>query len=312
MDVILDVDPGVDDALAILLALSSPEICVQGLTVVCGNVPLVRGTENALRVLAFAGREDVPVFIGADRPLRRQPVHATEVHGASGLGDAVLCAATQEAREDAVGFMVEMLDQRPGEVVLLAVGPLTNLALAEHQSPGILSKAKQIVVMGGAVSEPGNASPTAEFNFYADPDAAREVILAGADLVLVPLDVTHRIGIKREEIERVSGQSPRAEFFVQATSAVIRYGQKTGGYEGVFLHDPAAVALAIHPDLFSTEKVYCDVETDGELTAGQLVVDRRSGVLVAKRKGKPIEVALETDAAGVLELFNDRVLAKSI
>ena len=199
MDVILDVDPGVDDAMAILLALSSPELTVLGLTVVSGNVQVETGIENALRILAFAGREDVQVFRGAGKPIGRESVHATEVHGSSGLGEAVLGPSSRKAQENAVGFIVDTLDQKPGEVGLLAVGPLTNLALAEQQFPGILSKAKQIVVMGGAIEEPGNISPTAEFNFFVDPEAARIVIHAKAQVVVVPLDVTQRIGIDREE-----------------------------------------------------------------------------------------------------------------
>lgn len=310
LDVILDVDPGVDDALAILLALSSPELSVLGLTVVSGNVPLESGTENALRVLAFADREDIPVFKGADHPLKRSPVHAKRVHGESGLGAAVLKAATRPAKEGAVGFLIESLNEHVGQVTLVALGPLTNLALAERHNSGTLNKARQIIVMGGAVSEPGNASPVAEYNFYADPDAAREVIGACGRLVVVPLDVTHRIGIGRDEIERQIAPlgTPRASFFRQATEVVVRHGRETGGYDGVYLHDPAAVAYAIRPNLFGVESFWADVEAEGRLTSGQLVTDRRFGVPDGERKGHRIRVAMEADAELVLRLFRQRVL----
>ena len=310
MDVILDVDPGVDDALAILLALSSPELSVLGLTVVSGNVPLDSGTENALRILAFADREDIPVFKGADHPLKRSPVYAKQVHGESGLGAAVLKKATRSAREGAVGFLIESLDAHAGQVTLLAVGPLTNLALAERRAPGTLDKAREVVVMGGAAAVPGNASPVAEFNFYVDPDAARVVIAACDRLVVVPLDVTRQIGIDSEEIERRIRplKTARSAFFCEATEVVVRHGRDTGGYAGVALHDPAAVAYAIRPDLFGVEIGWADVEAEGTLTAGQLVVDRRVGVPDEKRMGHPVRMAVETDAESVLHLFRQRLL----
>ena len=310
MDVILDVDPGVDDALAILLALSSPELSVLGLTVVSGNVPLDSGAENALRILVFAGREDIPVYKGADHPLRRPPVYAKQVHGESGLGEAVLKEATHSAREGAVGFLIKSLDEHAGQVTLLAVGPLTNLALAERRAPGTLDKAREVIVMGGAAAVPGNASPVAEFNFYVDPDAAREVIAACQRLVVVPLDVTRQIGIGSGEIERRIRplKTARSSFFCRATEVVVRHGRDTGGYEGVILHDPAVVAYAIRPDLFGVESVWADVEAEGTLTAGQLVVDRRVGVTDEKRMGRPVRMAVETDAESVLNLFRQRVL----
>jgi purine nucleosidase len=277
--------------------------------VVSGNVPVETGTENALRILAFAGREDVQVFRGAGQPIGRESVHATEVHGSSGLGEAVLEPSSRKAQKNAVGFIGDTLDQKPGEVGLLAVGPLTNLALAEQQSPGILSKAKQIVVMGGAVEEPGNVSPTAEFNFFADPEAARIVIQAKAGVVVVPLDVTQQIGIDREEIARIALQKTKqTNFFEQSTRSVVCYGRENGGYEGVFLHDPAAVAFAIQPDLFSTCMMFADVETTGALTRGQLVVDRRVGVLERDRAGSCVSFAVASDSDGVLMLFKGRVL----
>ena len=174
--VILDADPGVDDALAMMLALGSRELEVLGICTVCGNVPMEVGTGNALKLLALLNRDDVPVYAGACRPLKRKAVYATEVHGKGGLGDAVLPPAGRPSSGDAVAFIVDTLSARPGRVTLIAVGPLTNLALAESRSPGVLKKAREVCVMGGAIDEPGNVTPAAEFNFFADPDAARQVV----------------------------------------------------------------------------------------------------------------------------------------
>ncbi|HAA75628.1 TPA: nucleoside hydrolase [Candidatus Latescibacteria bacterium] len=309
MDVVLDVDPGVDDAMAILMALSSPELNVVALMVVSGNVPLDTGVENARRILAFAGRSDIPVYRGADRPLVRDPVHAMEVHGPSGLGNAVLSPSDVTARSDASGYLVDLLEDAERAITILAVGPLTNLALAEWAFPGILRRADAIVVMGGAVDVPGNATPTGEFNFVADPNAASVVVGAGSDLALVPLDVTRQVGVSADEVERIrSLDSERAKFFAKATEVVIKRGTEADGYRGIFLHDPTAVAFAIEPGGFESEELWASVETDGSLTSGQLVVDRRRGVAGAEPVGSPISVTMKVDAESVLDLFRKRVL----
>jgi purine nucleosidase len=308
LDVILDVDPGVDDALAILLALSSPELRVLGVTTVSGNVPLDRGTDNALRILAFCGRADVPVYRGACQPLEKKRVHSEEVHGESGLGSACLPESEVEARDGAVGFLCKALSEREGEITVVAVGPLTNLALAEKLAPGTLAKAKAVVVMGGAVAEPGNVTPTAEFNFFADPDAAKLVLASTGSVVLIPLDVTHRVGIPEADIvARLAHEgTERTRFFEQATQAVVNFGKRTGGYEGLYLHDPTAVAFVLRPDLFGVETLFADVEVEGPLTAGQLVVDARD-VAETERKGFPTRVTVEVDAGSILQLFEERV-----
>lgn len=310
MDVILDVDPGVDDALAILLALSSPELNVRAVSVVCGNVPLDVGTDNALRVLNLAGRNDIPVFTGADRPLVRSPVYATQVHGSTGLGRADLPLPERTVEDRAPAAIVDMIGRQPGELTVIAVGPLTNLAHAERLSPGILDKAREVIVMGGTVCEPGNASPTAEFNFYADPEAAAEVIAASERLTIVPLDVTHRVGIGEAEIEATIRlvDSPRCEFFSDATEVVVQHGAEHGGYAGVYLHDPAAVAYAIEAGLFRCETLYASVETRGAFTSGQLVVDRRVGIPESGRVGRLAKVAMGVDAERLLTMFKTRVL----
>ena len=210
------------------------------------------GTQNALRVLGLLDRTDAPVYPGADRPLVRDPVYATEVHGPEGLGEAVLPDPDVPPAGDGVGFLVETLSARPGEVTLIAVGPLTNLALAEQRVPGVLCEARQVIVMGGAIKEPGNSTPTAEFNFYADPDAAGQVVRSGAPLTLMTLDVTRRVGLDVEGIQhRVAPLgTPKARFVEAAVQSAIAYTKRVYGYAGIYLHDPLAVGLAIDPSLF--------------------------------------------------------------
>ena len=310
MDVILDVDPGVDDALAILLALESPELNVRALTVVSGNVPLETGTENALSILAFHGSDEVPVYSGADRPVQGDAIHALEVHGESGLGYSDLPKSGRSAAGAAVGFLAQSLRQDPGQLMVIAVGPLTNLALAERSHPGVLGCAKEIIVMGGSVVEPGNASPCAEFNFLADPQAAREVIAVAPRLTVVPLDVTHQVGIESSEIEKVrrASASPVSEFFCNAADVVVEFGRANGGYEGVHLHDPTAVIYAVDSTLFEIAELCLDVETDGELTRGQLVADLREGVRPEMLMGTHHRVTMGVQSKAVLDLFRERVL----
>ena len=311
LSVILDTDPGVDDALAMMLALSSPELEVLGVSVVSGNVPLATGTENALKVLGLMGRTDIGVYVGADRPLVRDPVYAEEVHGNTGLGQARLPDPGVAVAGDGVAFLVETLTDRPGEVMLIAVGPLTNLALAEQQSPGVLQKAKQVIVMGGAIQEPGNATPTAEFNFYADPDAARGVIQSGAQVMLVPLDVTHQVILGREMLENevAPKNTDRSRFLMDAVQDTLRFAEQTGGREGIYLHDPLAVGVAVAPELFEVETMRLDVETQGELTAGQVVADLRE-IREERQQGRKVHCTIRVDCERFLGLFLKRVLEK--
>jgi purine nucleosidase len=260
-------------------------------------------------LLAFLGRVDVPVFVGADRPLQRDPVFAIEVHGAGGMGRAILPVSTADAQEDAVGFLVETLSARSGEVVVIAVGPLTNLALAEQCEPGVLKKAKQVIVMGGSIAEPGNSSPTAEFNFYADPHAAQLLIRSGANVVLVPLDATHQVMLRAADIETqiVPLATERSQFVVDAVHNVLALYERGGREPVVYFHDPLAVGMAIAPALLGVETVPVDVETEGVLTLGQVVADLR----VAPSKGYrgiPTDCVMKVNAEGFLSLFLDRVL----
>ena len=302
----MDVDTGVDDALALLLALASPEVELVGVSTVAGNVPLERTTANTLRLLQWAGRGDVPVYAGAERPLVRDAVAADDVHGETGLGAAQLPEAHTAPAGDGVEFLLRTLQTRPGKVTLVATGPLTNLAQAETQVPGVLQQARQVVIMGGAVRVPGNITPTAEFNFYADPHAARQVLASAAELVLVGLDVTEQVVLEQDVLRTYEGA--RAEFCQAACAPVMALGAEFYGLTGMHLHDPVALGAALWPQLFRRQQLWVDVETAGELTAGQVVVDQRPLVGDQHRQGRPVECAVEVEQTHFLKLFAERVL----
>ena len=302
----MDVDTGVDDALALLLALSSPEVELVGVSTVAGNVPLPRTTDNTLRLLQWAGRGDVSVYVGAERPLVRDAVAAADVHGATGLGAAQLPEARTSPAGDGVEFLLSTLQARPGEVILVATGPLTNLARAEAQVPGVLRRARQVVIMGGAMRVPGNVTPTAEFNFYADPHAARQVLASEAELVLVGLDVTEQVVLEQAALQSCAGA--RAAFCQAACEPVIAFESAHYGFAGMHVHDPVALGAALWPQLFRTQQLWVDVETTGELTAGQVVVDQRTLASDQERLGQPVACAIDVDQARFLELFTERVL----
>ena len=307
--IILDTDPGVDDALAIMLALGSPELDVIGICTVSGNVPLKTGTRNAQGLLQLLDRADIPIFAGADTPLKRDPVFATEVHGESGMGQAVLPEPSQEVKGDAVDFLVQTLSDQPGEITIIAVGPLTNLALAEQRQPEILQKARQVIVMGGAIAETGNSTPVAEFNFYADPHAAQIVVHSGAALLIVPLDATRQVILSESDIENQIAplQTVASQFVGDAVQNVLALYRQLGREPIVYLHDPLAVGAAIVPELLRVETLYIDIETSGDLTLGQVVTDRR-GLPLPYRLGKPVNCAMHVNAEAFLPLFLTRVL----
>ena len=302
----MDVDTGVDDALALLLALSSPEVELVAVSTVAGNVPLPRTTDNTLRLLQWAERADVPVYAGAERPLVRDAVAADDVHGATGLGAAQLPEARTSPAGDGVEFLLSTLQARPGEVTLVATGPLTNLAQAEAQVPGVLQRARQVVIMGGAVGVPGNVTPTAEFNFYADPHAARQVLASEAELVLVGLDVTEQVWLEQATLQACAGA--RAAFCQAACEPVIAFESAHYGFAGMHVHDPVALGAALWPQLFRTQQLWVDVETTGELTAGQVVVDQRTLASDQERLGQPVACAMDVERTRFLELFTERVL----
>ena len=311
--IILDTDPGVDDALAIMLALGSPELDVIGICTVSGNVPLSTGTRNAQGLLQLLERTEIPVFAGANQPLKRDPVFATEVHGESGMGQAVLPEPALDVRGNAVDFLVQTLSDQPGEITLIAVGPLTNLALAEQHQPGTLQKAKQVIAMGGAIAETGNSTPVAEFNFYADPHAAHTVVHSDAALLIVPLDATRQVVLSETDIENQIAplKTVASQFVVDAVQNLFALYRQLDREPIVYLHDPLAVGAAIAPEHLRSETLYIDIETSGDLTLGQVVTDRR-GLPPPYRLGKPVNCAMHVNAEAFLSLFLTRVLKARI
>ena len=274
--IIIDTDPGQDDAVAILLALASPEIDLLGITAVAGNVPLPLTEKNARIVCELAGRPDVRVFAGCDRPLSRPLVTAEHVHGKTGLDGPQMADPTMPLQDQhAVDFIIQTLREEPsGTVTLVPVGPLTNIATAFQRAPDIIARVREIVLMGGAYFAVGNITPAAEFNIYVDPEAAKIVFAAGVPLVVMPLDVTHKALTTRARIDAFRAMGTRVGDMVAAwTDFFERFDMAKYGSEGAPLHDPCTVAYLIDPSLFSGRLINVEIETGSELTLGMTVAD---------------------------------------
>ncbi|MEO0360305.1 MAG: nucleoside hydrolase, partial [Pseudomonadota bacterium] len=274
--IIIDTDPGQDDAVAILLALASPELDVLGVTAVAGNVPLALTEANARKICELAGRADVRVFAGHDAPLERKLVTAEHVHGRTGLDGADLPPPRMPLQDaHAVDFIVETIRARPaGEVALCPLGPLTNIAAALKRAPEIAPKIGEIVLMGGGYFEQGNITPSAEFNIYVDPEAAEIVLRCGAPVTMIPLDCTHRALTNRARVDafRALG-TPVGAAVAGLTDFFERFDRAKYGTEGAPLHDPCVIAYLLEPDLFSGRLVNVEVETKSPLTLGSTVAD---------------------------------------
>lgn len=275
--IIIDTDPGQDDAVAILLALSSPEeLEVLGITCVAGNVPLQLTARNARIVCELAGRSDIPVYAGCDRPMGRKLVTAEHVHGKTGLDGPNLPEPFMELRDGhAVDFLIDTLRaQAKGSVSLCPLGPLTNIATAFEKAPDIVDRVQEIVLMGGAYFEVGNITPAAEFNIYVDPQAADIVFKSGAKIVVMPLDVTHKalVTAQRNEAFRTLG-TPVGIAVAQMTEFFERFDKEKYGSSGAPLHDPCVTAYLLAPALFTGRHINVEIETQSELTMGMTVAD---------------------------------------
>ena len=275
--IIIDTDPGQDDAVAILVALASPEeLDVLGITCVAGNVPLDLTSRNARIVCELAGKRDVKVFAGCDRPLGRELVTAEHVHGKTGLDGPDLPEPTMPMAEShAVDFIIDTLrDNAPGTVTLCPLGPLTNIATALQKAPDIADRIAKIVLMGGGYFEGGNITPTAEFNIYVDPQAADIVFKSGAPIVVMPLDVTHKALVTkaRNDAFRALG-TPVGIAVAEMTDFFERFDKEKYGSDGAPLHDPCVTAYLINPDLFKGRHINVEIETESELTMGMTVAD---------------------------------------
>ena len=318
--IIIDTDPGVDDALALILALQSPELCVDAITTVSGNVHVELATQNTLTVLGlFPPERRPPVAKGADRPLVRALDTAAPVHGDDGLGGVsrMRTAAGQpcypavsatHASRDAVACLLDLIRRSPGELTLVALGPLTNLALALRRDAHTFRQLAEVVIMGGAVTVPGNVTPVAEFNIYVDPEAAQVVLASGLPITLIGLDVTERVRLTGEMIDqnvRPAG-SPLSQFVMDCTAQTIEFSTRVERPPGMAMHDPLAVAALVDPTIVHTAPLSVQVETKGELTTGMLVADRRPLHSDLKAPAN-VHVALQVDAARFLERFLHRL-----
>ena len=304
--IIIDTDPGQDDAIAILLALASPELEVIGITAVAGNVPLPLTELNARKICELAGRPDMAVHAGAARPLVRDLVTAEYVHGRTGLDGPDLPEPQMGlASHDAVSFIIDtLLAREPGTVTLCTLGPLTNVALALQKAPQIAARIKRIVMMGGGFFEGGNVTPAAEFNIYVDPQAADIVFRSGIAIVMAPLDVTHKALTTRARVDALRAKSTPV---CDAAAALIdffeRFDEDKYGTDGAPLHDPCVIAWLLQPTLFSGRDCHVAVETQSELTMGMTVIDWW-GVT-----GNPANahVLRDIDADGFFALITERI-----
>ena len=305
--IIIDTDPGQDDAVAILFALgASDRLDVRAITAVAGNVPLSLTAKNARTVLGWASRTDIPVYAGCPRPLVREPVTAEHVHGETGLDGVPLEEPKVElANGHAVDFLIKALgNARPASITLCLLGPMTNLAAALVQDPDIRRGIKEVVLMGGGYHVRGNVTPNAEFNVYADPEAAAVVFGSGIPLVVLPLDVTHQALSTKDRIARLENLGNRAGALIAAilrSHGLIEIKQMAT--DGCPLHDPTVIAYLLQPSLFSGRTVNVTVETRGELTVGETVVDWR-GVT-----GRPANALWlnQVDSDGFYELLTETV-----
>jgi inosine-uridine nucleoside N-ribohydrolase len=295
--ILLDCDPGHDDAIALLLALASPEVELRGVTTVAGNQTLEKTTANAIRVLELAGRNEVPVAAGSPRPLLREPFVAASVHGHTGLdGPELPPPQGSPAQEHAVDFLAERLEG----AVLVATGPLTNVALLLARYPD--ARPERIVLMGGAIAE-GNVTPAAEFNVWADPEAAARVFSSGLDVTMVGLDVTHAALVKEPHRERLREAGRVGKAVAELLDFYGVFHREVYGFDGSPVHDAVALAHVIDPSLLRVERLNVRVDCESELCRGRTVVDvwRRTGL-------EPnAQVAVDIEADAFLELLLQRL-----
>ena len=305
--IIIDTDPGQDDAVAILLALASPaEIEVLGVVAVAGNVRLPLTEKNARIVCELAGRPDIKVFAGCDAPLARKLVTAEHVHGKTGLDGPQMAAPTMPLQaQHGVDFIIETLRREPaGTVTLCPLGPLTNIATAFQRAPDIVDRVQEIVLMGGAYFEVGNITPAAEFNIYVDPEAAQIVFGAGVPLVVMPLDVTHKALTTRARVDGFRAMGSKVGEMVAAwTDFFERFDKEKYGSEGAPLHDPCVIAYLLQPDLFTGRQINVEIETGSDLTLGMTVADWWR---VTKRPANALFMG-DIDADAFFALLHDRL-----
>lgn len=306
--IIIDTDPGVDDALALLLALASPEIQLEALTTTHGNVTLEQATRNALFILELLNAGHIPVVQGSRLPLV-QPLRAIDsVHGESGIGNAeVPGPRAKPLPGHAVDYLIDRVLAEPGQISIFPIGPLTNIAMAIRREPAFARAVRELVIMGGAIHEAGNTTALAEFNIYVDPHAAHIVFHSGIPMTLIPLDVTHKCLLKQEHLQRLLEiRSPVSRFLEEAVGVYLTESLRLG-YQGSALHDPLTLATIIAPELLTCKEYYVDVDISSGVSMGKTFADVYN---VTKRPAN-MKVALDVRGEAFVELFLQRMEALS-
>lgn len=305
--VLIDTDAGVDDALALILALRSPELDIRAITTVAGNVPVHMCTRNVKAILDQLNADSgLVVAQGAAKPLVRRLVTAPEVHGRDGFGNVRPKKRTSRLTSPVPAERVIAVACREWgkKLTIIALGPLTNIAKALKRYPRSLKKVGRIITMGGAFRVQGNTGPVAEFNYYVDPEAAQAVLSSGIPITVIPLDLTQQIAIMHSELERRAHRRANqlSQLIVRMTRFYMQYHRDTEHFFGGFLHDPIAVAAAIRPSLFQTQRLRVEIETEGTFTRGMSIADFRR-----KESRKGVNVALKFEKEQFLKLFHERL-----
>ncbi len=310
--ILIDTDPGIDDSLAILLALASPELKVEGVSVVHGNCSVEQALSNALGVLELARAGHIPVARGFELPLVQPSLLALETHGDAGIGYARLPSPTaRPVAQHSVEFLINKIMSAPGEITLVCIGPLTNVAVALRKESGIIKAVKEVVIMGGAIRHQGNTSPLAEFNVYVDPHAAHMVYHSGMPITLVPLDVTYQCALTYADVGRLQRiDSPISRFIADSTRFYMEYHDEYQQIEGCIINDPLALALTLAPELCDYEAHYVDVDLSGGVSLGKTFAD----FYKMNRQPANMKIALGVRARDFMQLFLERMetLSKSI
>jgi len=310
--IIFDTDPGIDDSLALLLALASPEIVVDGISIVHGNCSANQAVSNALSVLELAQAAHIPVYKGCELPLVRPSLLAPETHGDRGLGYAELAEPkTKPQVQHGSDFLIESIMSKPGEITIVAIGPLTNVALAIRQEPRIVAAVKEVFIMGGAIRHEGNATPVGEFNTYADPHAAHIVFHSGMPITLTPLDVTYQCVLMKQDVARLLKiESPITRFIADATRFYMEFHDEYQSIDGCVINDPLTLAMTFMPELCDYQDLYVDVDLSGGVSTGSTFAD----FYRMTRKPANLKVAFGVRQRDFFELFLARMekLAREI